>query len=131
MEEGLSILLAKEYDLKTHIKGFHAYMTNWTPKNGEIFKAQPEPENEYDKYAMAVERCGDVVGHLSNGRSARFAETVSYYLRAINENCCRVEAAGKRVNLGNGEGLQIPCILHFYGKAKSVRKLKDILLQLM
>ena len=110
MEEGLSILLVKEYDLKTHIKGFHAYMTKWTPKNGEIFKAQPEPEN---------------------GRSARFAETVSYYLRASNENCCGVEATGKRVNLGNGEGLQIPCILHFYGKAKSVRKLKDILPQLM
>ena len=53
--------MVKEYDLKTHIKGFHAYMTKWTPKNGEIFKAQPEPENEYDKYAVAVERCGDVV----------------------------------------------------------------------
>ena len=28
-------------------------MTNWTPKNGEILKAQTE--NEYDKYAVAVE----------------------------------------------------------------------------
>ena len=55
IEEDLSILLVKEYDLKTHIKGYHAYMTKWTPKNGEILKARPEPENEY-------ERCGDVVG---------------------------------------------------------------------
>ena len=106
----LSILLVKEYDLKTHIKGYHAYMTKWTPKNGEILKARPEPENEYDKYAVAVERCGDVVGHLSKGRSARFAKTVSYFLRASNENCCRVEVMSKRVNLGDGEGLQIPCI---------------------
>ena len=95
MEEDLSILLVKEYDQKTHIKGYHAYMTKWTPKNGEILKARPEPENEYDKYAVAVERCGDVVGHLSKGRSARFAKTVSYFLRASNENCCRVEVTGK------------------------------------
>ena len=47
--------MVKEYDLKTHIKGFHAYM------KAHYFKAQPEPENEYDKYAVAVERCGDVV----------------------------------------------------------------------
>ena len=92
-EEDLSIIFVKEYDMKTHIKGYHAYMTKWTkwtPKNGEILKARPEPENEYDKYAVAVERCGDVVGHLSKGRSARFAKTVSYFLCASNENCCRV-----------------------------------------
>ena len=98
IEEDLSILLVKEYNLKTHIKGYHAYMTKWTPKNGEILKARPEPENEYDKYAVAVERCGDVVGHLSKGRSAHFAKTVSYFIRASNENCCRVEVTSKRVN---------------------------------
>ena len=131
IEEDLSILLVKEYNLKTHIKGYHAYMTKWTPKNGEILKARPEPENEYDKYTVTVERCGDVVGHLSKGRFARFTKTVSYFLRVSNENCCWVEVTGKRVNLGNGEGLQIPCILHSSGEAKLVSKLKDILPQLM
>ena len=105
-------------------------MTTWTPKNGEILKDRPEPENEYDKYAVAAERCGDVVGHLSMWY-ARFAKTVSYFLRASNENCCRVEVMGKRVNLGDGEGLQIPCILHFSGEPKFVSKLKGILPQLM
>ena len=51
IEEDLSILLVKEYDLKIHVKGYHAYMTKWTSKNGELLKARPEPENEYDKYA--------------------------------------------------------------------------------
>ena len=97
-------------------------MTKRTPKNGEILKARPELENGYDKYAVAVERCGDVVGHLSKGRPARFARTVSYFLRASNENCCRVEVTGKGVNLGDGEGLQIPCILHISAKAKFVSK---------
>ena len=73
IEEELSILLVQEFDLKTHIKSYHAYMTRWSPKNGEILKAQPEPENKYDKYAVANERCGDMVRQLSKGRSARFA----------------------------------------------------------
>ena len=131
IEEDLSILLVKEYDLKTHIKGYHAYMTKWTPKNGEILKVQLEPKNEYDKYAVEVQRCGDVVEHCSKERSARFTKIVSYFLRASNENCCGVEVTGKRVNLGDGEGLQIPCILHFSGEAKFVSKLKGILPELM
>ena len=126
IEEDLSILSVKEYDLKTHIKGYHDYMMKWTAKNGEILKARPEPENEYDKYAVAVERCGNVTGLLS----AHFAKTVSYFLCASNENGYRV-VTNKRVNLGNGEGLQIPCILHFSGAAKCVSKLKDILPQLI
>ena len=76
IEEDLSILLVKEYDLKIHIEGYHTYMTKWTPKNAEILKARPEQENEYGKYAVAVERFGDVPGHLSKGKSAGFAKTV-------------------------------------------------------
>ena len=55
----------------------------------------------------------NVVGHLSKGRSARFVKTVSYFLHASHEICCRVEVTGKRVNLGDREELQILCILHF------------------
>ena len=113
------------------MKDYHAYMTKWTPKYGEILKARPEPESQYDKCAVAVETYGDVVGHLSKGRPERFAKIVSYFLRASNENCCRVEVTCKRVNLGDEEGLQIPCILHFSGEAKFVSKLKDILAQIM
>ena len=53
--------MVEEYNLKTHIKGYHAYMMKWTPENKEILKVRSEPENEYDKYAVAVERCGDVL----------------------------------------------------------------------
>ena len=72
-------------------------LTKRAPENGEILKARPEPGKQYDKYAVAGERCGDVLGHLSKGRSARFAKTVSHFLRASNENCCRFELTSKRV----------------------------------
>ena len=106
-------------------------MTKWTPKKGENLKAWAELENEYNKYAVAVERCGDAVGHISKGTSTRLAKAVSYFLRASNENCCRVEVTGKRANLSDEVGLQIPCILHFSGEAKFVSKLKDIWPQLI
>ena len=54
VEEDLSILLVKEYDLKTHIKGYHAYITKSTPKTREILRARPEPENKYDKYTVCI-----------------------------------------------------------------------------
>ena len=123
--------MVKECNLKTHIKVCQAYITKWTPKNGKILKARPEPESEYDKYTVAVERCGDVFGHLSKKRSPRFAKTVSYFLRARNKNCYRVEVTSKIVSLWDGEGVQIPCILHIFGDANFVSKLKDILPQLM
>ena len=46
-------------------------LTKRAPENGEILEARPEPGKEYDKYAVAGERCGDVVGHLSKGRSPK------------------------------------------------------------
>ena len=74
-----------------------------------------------------MENCGAVVGHLSKGKTGRFAKTISFFLRVSNLHYCRVEVTGKRVNLGDGQGLQIPCTLHFTGEAKYIDKLKDIL----
>ena len=37
----------------------------------------------------------------------------------------------ERTNLDDGEKMQIPCILHFFGEVKCISKLKDILPQLM
>ena len=65
-----------------------------------------------------------MVGHLTKGKTDRFSKTISFFLRASDGNCCHVEVTGKRVNLGDGERLQIPCTLHFTGEVKYVNKLK-------
>ena len=36
IEEDLPILLIKEYDVKSHIKVYHAYMNIWEPTIGEV-----------------------------------------------------------------------------------------------
>ena len=100
-------------------------MKKWSPTIGE--KSRLEPENEYDKFVVAVEKCGAVVGHLTKGKTGRFSKNVSFFLRASDGNCCHVEVTWKRVNLDDGEGLQIPCTLHSIGEAKYINKLKDIL----
>lgn len=101
------------------------------PKNGEFLETRLEPENELDKYAVAVMKNSVVVGHLAKGKTGRFAKTISFFFRASNNNSCKVEVTGKRVNLGNGHGLQIPCNLHFTGHRNFINKLKEILPPLM
>ena len=53
--ECFATLLFKKYDLKSHIKGYHAHMKKWNPTTGELLKARFKPENEFDKFAVAVE----------------------------------------------------------------------------
>ena len=95
----------------------------WKPTFGEFFKSRLEPKNEYNKFPVAVKQCDSVLGHLSKGKTGRFAKPISFFLHGNNENSCYWE---KR-NLGDEEGLLIPLKLHFTGDAKYNDKLKHIL----
>ena len=64
-----------------------------------------------DKYAVAAIRGGHLVRHLKKGASAEFAKTILFFLKCDENNICWVE-----VNLGNGDWMQIFCMLHFKGK---------------
>ena len=97
----------------------------------EANKTRLETENENDKYAVAVIKNSVVVGHLAKGKTVRFAKTISFFLRASNDNSCKVEVTGKRVNLGDGHGLQIPCNLYFTGHVNFINMSKEILPPLM
>ena len=80
-----------------------------------------EPENVADKYAVCVKTGnGATVGHLKKGKTGRFAKTIFYYLRSHPEAKCTAKVTGKRFNVGDGEGLQVPCILHITGLRKFV-----------
>ena len=91
IEEDLPILLIKEYDVKSRIKGNHAYMNIWELTIGEVLKARLEPENEFDKFAVAVEKSGAVVGHLAKGNLVALPKLFRFFLRANHENSCSVE----------------------------------------
>ena len=97
-------------------EGHHVYKDIWAPELGEHLEVQCEPENLGN---------GTIVGYLKKGKSGRFAKTIFYYLRSHPQANCTAKVTGKRFNLGDGEGLQVPCILQFTGERKFISVLKE------
>ena len=126
IEDELEIILIKRFDIESHIKGYQAYI-EWTPEIVEILKTLLEPENVVDRFTVAGEKEGQTVGHLNKGNSGRFVKSIFYFLRAKHGNTCQVEVRGKRINLGDGQGLQVPFTLQFSGEEKYVKILKNSL----
>ena len=47
--EKLKIVIVKEYQHKSTVKGFHVYKEIWNPVEGEVLNTRMEPENPTDK----------------------------------------------------------------------------------
>ena len=71
IEEKLPIILLKEYELNSHIKRYHPYMMKWEATLEELLKAQLEPENHFEKFAVVVKKSDVVVGHSSKEKAGR------------------------------------------------------------
>ena len=99
-------------------------MNDWTTVLGETLSARPEPENEIDKYDVAFTKDARVVGHLKKGKSGRYTKTAFSFLRANPLNTANNNVTGKRLNFGDGQGLQIPCTISFKGREKYIEILK-------
>ena len=92
----------------------------------EKFCLEREPTNPEDKCAVAVKKCGEIVGHIP----FNLAPVASAFLkRASNKGL--VEVTGNRVNRGAGYGLEIPCKYHFYGSTLYIERLKTIVHKLI
>ena len=73
------------------------------PVLGESLQTRPEPENEIDKYAVAVTKDEKVIGHLKKGKTGRYAKTLFDFLRANPTNIANITVTGKRLSLGDRE----------------------------
>ena len=89
----IPVIVLNPFETKSDFKGYHAYMNSWNPIIGENLQTRPEPENIMDKYDVAVLKDRQVVGHLTKGKSGRYAKTMFSYR--------------------DGQGLQIPCTIKF------------------
>ena len=116
---------SSSFEIYSHVKGYHAYLDDWKPCRGEVLQALPEPSNVVDKYVVYVLKDGEVVGHLKRGKIGHFAKTIFYFLETDHHSSCSVVIkADKAVNLGDGEGMQVPCKLRLSGQEKFVNNLK-------
>ena len=104
----MPLVIIKEFETESVIKRYHAYMNDWTPILDENLSTRPEPENEVDKYAVAVTKDARVIGHLKKGKIGQYAKTIFYFLRANPMNTTSITVTEKRVNFGDEQGLQIP-----------------------
>ena len=102
----IQIVVTANFEIDSFVKGYHEYKNIWTPKIGETLSTEREPGNLVDKYAVCVKKNNEIVGHLQLGKDSRADEYGS----------CDVLIKGKPVNLGDGDGMQVPCSLNFTGR---------------
>ena len=123
-QDEIPVILNISLELETYIKGHHVYKEVWTQEVGEKLNVLMEPDNRVDKFAVCVEKNQTVVGHLKKGDSGKFAKTIFYFLRSDTYCNCYAEVSGKRCNLKDGEGLQVPCKIIITRLKKYVNILK-------
>ena len=109
MNEQLPIVTINSFKTVSNVKGYHVYQGIWVPKIGETLSTEGEPCNPKNKYVVRVKKNESIVRHLPLGKTGNFAKTIFYFLRADKYSISEIEITGKPVNLGNGEGMQVPC----------------------
>ena len=104
------------------VRGYHVYKGIWRPEKGEIYSCAREPDNKYDKFAVAIKHNSLVVGHVPKNISY----PVSTFL--IKEGAavfCEVTGGEQRsFDLPQG-GREIPCNYIFFGSEKDLSELKS------
>ena len=123
----IEIILLKYFETNSTVMGSHEYQSKWDPLIDEILEARMEPANEIDKYAVAVYKDEEIVGHLPKGRTGKFAKMIFYFLKSETLCSCRVKVTGKRINLGDNKGMRIPCLLQFSGPNVNIDILEKLL----
>lgn len=106
------------------IRGYHIYNEIWTAIVGEELICQREPTNPSDRYAVAVMRSGQIIGHLPR----KVSRACSIFIRRGGSITC-VVTGGRRYSsdLPQG-GLEIPCKVKFTAKKDDeMKKLKHAL----
>ena len=70
------------------------------------------------------------MGHLKKGTSGRFTKKIFYFLRSDAYSSAWAKVTGKRCNLGDGEGMQVPCKLSLSGQPKFVYVLRKEIMKM-
>ena len=83
-----------------------------------------KPDNQMNKFAVCVKINEKIVGHLKKGKSSRLMKTIFYFPRCDAYSSAWAKVIGKRCNVGDGEGMQVPCKLNLSGHPKFVSLLR-------
>ena len=110
------LVIIKEFETELKIKGYHVYMSDWIPILGENKSTRPEPENEVDKYDVAVTNGARVIGHLKKGKTGRYAKTVFCSYELIQWTLLVLLSQGKELTLEMDKACKFPA--QFFSREK-------------
>ena len=48
----IKVLVTRNFEMASYVKGYHVYKTLWNPLIGEFLSCEREPNNPMDKYAI-------------------------------------------------------------------------------
>ena len=116
----IPVIVKASTEIDTYVKGYHVYKNIWKPTVNKELEIEMEPDNVMDKYAVCLKKSTSIVGHLPLGKNGKFAKMIFYFLRADQEAECKVVITDKKLNLGDGERMQVSCKLKFSGPRKMV-----------
>ena len=121
--EKLKIVIVNEYQHKSTVKGFHVYKEIWNPVWGEVLDTRMELENPADKYAVCIEKNGNIVGDLPKRKYGRSSKKIFFSLRVDECGSCKVRI-NKSKAINRGDGMEIECTLEFIGQRRFIDILK-------
>ena len=102
------------------MRGFHVYQDVWTLIIGKVLACRRETTNIEDKYAIAMYKTEEVVGHVPCKILFLFAA----FIRRGGTIYCTVEGTQRySSNLAQGD-MEIPCKLTFKGPLKELQKVQ-------
>ena len=102
------------------IRGYHAYLHEYTLTLGEILTVESDPEAvQYDKFAMKFMTPQEKIGgHIPK----HFSQLCFKFVDDGGE--LDAEVIGKRFNAGEGKGVEVPVELRFTGNKKYLENLR-------
>ena len=92
--------------------------------------AQIEPNNPADKYNVCIRKSEKVAWQLKKGATGRFAKAIFFFLKGDPYSKAKTITSRCRCDLGDREGLQVPCKLKLVGHRKFIYLLLDELVKL-
>ena len=103
------------------VRGFHVYQDVWNPIIGKVLACRRQTTNIEDRYAIAVYKAEEVVGHVPR----KILFLCAAFIRRGGTIYCTVEGNRRYSNdLAQG-GMEIPCKLTFIGPLKELQKVQN------
>ena len=97
------------------VRGYHIYRTIWQAAVGEVLTCKREYNSDRDRYAVAVLKNDNIIGHLPK----KLSKLCSLFLKRGGEISCKVTGSKRYSRDLPQGGIEVPCVLSSRVKSKT------------